>query len=142
MRDSADEARIVDLKEARPSATTALLPAVEDRWASEAHRTVAAAGGLLREPPRQLTAVVSGARSFTTRTLFPQEDKLRLDQMPTGPRLDAIVQCIGRLLGAAHARGATSRPDAPWSAAEVAGLVDRAIEMAGIFESVYLAYAR
>jgi hypothetical protein len=57
-----------------------------------------------------------------------------------------VVQSIGWVLGAAHARAAArvgGEAAAPrWTAADMAGIVDRAIELAGLFEAVYLAYAR
>jgi hypothetical protein len=53
-----------------------------------------------------------------------------------------VAQAVGHLVGAAHARGATERPQSPWSKDEVAGIVDHAIELAGILEGTYLAYSR
>jgi uncharacterized protein (DUF2252 family) len=147
VRDRAGEARIVELKEARPAATAAILPALAARFPSQAERVVQGARALADDPPRQLAPVSHDATSFAARKLFPQEDKLGLEAMQTGPKLDAVVQAIGRVLGAAHARaaartaaGGTAAPR--WTAAETASIVDRAIELAGLFEAVYLAYSR
>jgi uncharacterized protein (DUF2252 family) len=142
VRDKDDEQRIVELKESRASSTEALVPPAEGGWQTPAERVVLGARALVGSPPRQLTAVIADGRSFAARKLFPQEDKLRLEELRAGPKLDAVVTTIGDLLGRAHARGAKQRPDIPWSAAETSALIDHAIELAGIFESVYLAYVR
>ena len=142
VRDKDGEQRIVELKEARASATRALFQPPPGKWQSEAERVVFAARALVGSPPRQLAPVTVDDTSYAARKLFPQEDKLRLDELRIGPKLDGIVTEIGQLLGRAHARGATNRPEKPWSAAETSALIDHAIELAGIFESVYLAYVR
>ena len=142
VRDKDDDQRIVELKEARASSTEALIPTTPGAWQNPAERIVFGARALVAAPPRQLAPVNEGGRSFAARKLFPQEDKLRLDKHRAGPELDAIVNTIGDLLGRAHARGATDRPENPWSAAETSAVIDHAIELAGIFESVYLAYVR
>jgi uncharacterized protein (DUF2252 family) len=142
VRDKDDEQRIVELKESRASSTEALFASPDPTWQTPAERVVLGARALVGSPPRQLTSVVADGRSFAARKLFPQEDKLRLDELRAGPKLDAVVTTIGDLLGRAHARGAKDRPEIPWSAAETSALIDHAIELAGIFESVYLAYVR
>ncbi|MEO7328636.1 MAG: DUF2252 family protein [Minicystis sp.] len=142
MRDKDGEERIVEIKEEHRSSVEALVPVPADRWKSPGDRVVSAARAMLAEPPRQLAGVNGAGLSFAARKLFPQEDKLTIDEFQTGTKLDAIVQTIGHLLGKAHARGVIERAPAPWTSAETAALVDRAITMAGIFEAVYLAYAR
>ncbi len=142
VRDKDGVERIVELKESRESSTEALIPPVKGAWNTPADRVVSGAVALVGEPPRQLTAVAADGRSYASRKLFPQEDKLRLDALRAGPRLDAVAITIGDLLGRAHARGATARPEKPWSLAETSAVIDHAIELAGIFESVYLAYVR
>lgn len=153
VRDRDGDERIVEIKESRPPATAAILPPSPSkaRWATQAERVVQGARALADDPPRQLAPVVLDERSFAARKLFPQEDKLRLETLHAGPKLDAVAQTIGRVLGAAHARaaargradgGPAEPPAARWSAAEAASLIDRAVELAGIFEAVYLAYAR
>jgi uncharacterized protein (DUF2252 family) len=142
VRDKDDDQRIVELKEARDSSTSALIPPPVGAWQTPGERIVFGARALVGSPPRQLAPVTEDGRSFAARKLFPQEDKLRLDKHRAGPELDAIVSTIGDLLGRAHARGATDRPAKPWSSAETSTLIDHAVELAGIFESVYLAYVR
>lgn len=142
MRDKEGDERIVELKEEHRSSTEALFPAPAGRWGSPGERVVTAARAMLAEPPRQLAALNMAGFSFAARKLFPQEDKLTIDEFQTGAKLDGIVQTIGHLLGKAHARGATARAPVPWSSAETAAILDHAVEMAGIFEAVYLAYAR
>ena len=142
VRDKDGDERIVELKESHPTATRALLSSPPGAWPSDAERVVAGARALVGEPPRQLAAVTTGAHSFAVRKLFPQEDKLRLDDLRAGPKLDSVAVTIGDLLGRAHARGATSLGKAPWTTAETTALIDHAVEVAGIFESVYLAYVR
>ena len=142
VRDRSGSERIVELKEARESSTDALAPPAQVKWGSSAERVVFAARALVAEPPRQIAPVVVSDIPFAARKLFPQEDKLKLDSLHTGPKLDAVVQTIGHLVGVAHARGALEPTVSPWSPDEVAALVDHAIEMAGILEGAYLAYSR
>ena len=52
-----------------------------------------------------------------------------------------MVDIVGHLLGAAHARAAKQVPGG-WAAADRAVLIDEAVRLAGIFEATYLAYAR
>lgn len=142
LADAEGEERIVEMKEEHASSLEALFPAPSGRWSSEGDRVIRATVALLAEPPRQLATVSASGLSFAVRKLFPQEDKLSIDELGTGAKLEAIVQTIGHLLGKAHARGVIAFPPSPWTSAEVAAIVDRAIEMAAIFEGVYLAYAR
>lgn len=148
VRDHAGEPRLVELKECRRSSCEAAFPAPAGRWTHPADRVVHAARALLTAPPRHLAALPPDGpegRSYAGRRLFPQEDKLALDAMHTGASLDALVQQIGYLLGRAHERGLamleTPTP-APWTGAEVSAMIDHAVEMAGMLESVYLAWAR
>ena len=142
VRDKDDDQRIVEFKEALVSATEALFEPPAGAWTPPAERVVFGARALVGDPPRQLAPVADGTRSFAARKLVPQEDKLRLDDLRAGPKLDAIATTIGDLLGRAHARSATKRPDTVWAAAETSAVIDHAVEIAGIFESVYLAYVR
>ena len=142
VRDKDEVQRIVELKEARVSATEALFQPPPGKWQSAAERVVFAARALVSNPPRQLAPVTTDGMSFVARKLFPQEDKLRLDDLRAGPKLDAIVTSIGHVLGRAHAHGAVNRPAEPWSRAETSAVIDHAIELAGLFESIYLAYVR
>jgi uncharacterized protein (DUF2252 family) len=142
VRDRSGTERIVELKEARGSSVDELASPAEVKWTSSAERVILASRALVAEPPRQIAPVVVSEMPFAARKLFPQEDKLKLDSLHAGPKLDAVVQTIGHLVGVAHARGALERPRPPWSEGEVAALVDHAVELAGILEGAYLAYSR
>jgi uncharacterized protein (DUF2252 family) len=136
--------RLVELKQARPSSTEALVPppaSAED----PAAQVVKGARALLVSPPRHLCALHLDSLSFIGRRLFPQEDKLDLTAVHTGAALEALVSFIGHLLGAAHVRGATAvgaRAPSPWSGAEVDAVVDHAVALAGMLEGIYLAWVR
>ena len=54
--------------------------------------------------------------------------------------LEPLARHLGALLGAAHRRGAKRLPRRPWNAEDRAGLLARAIALAGAHESMYLAY--
>jgi hypothetical protein len=100
---------------------------------------------MLVAPMRQLAAVpprAAGGASFYGRKLCPEEDKLDLTRLSVGPELDAVVDTVGWLLGAAHRRSAREMPAQPWALADRATLIDEAVRLAGIFEATYLAYAR
>lgn len=132
--------RIFELKEAGPSA---LGPWNRLEAASDAERVVAGARALVREPTRQLVALPPSEHgSFIGRKLCPEEDKLDLARLQVGERLSSVARTVGHVLGAAHARGATQPPTRPWTADDLSALTDRAVRLAGIHESVYLAYAR
>ena len=72
--------------------------------------------------------------------------------MHAGEKLETLVEYIGYLLGAAHARGALALKGATggstpslfdsWSKEDIGNVMDHAVQMAGIFETVYLAYVR
>ncbi|MGA3121159.1 MAG: DUF2252 family protein [Polyangiaceae bacterium] len=93
----------------------------------------------LSHPPRMMGTTCIGRRSILVRRLAPQEDKLDLARLDTND-LESLIAHLGALLGHAHSRGAARRPEAPWSDGERAGLVRRAIALAGIHEALYLAY--
>ncbi len=136
----ADHDRVVELKEAGPSSVERLVP--QPPSASHAERVVTAARALVRSPTRQLAPVRGAGTSFLGRKLRPEEDKLALDAFRVGHRLDEIGATVGHLLGEAHARAATVRPATRWSRADTNALTDQALELAGLHEAVYLAYAR
>lgn len=142
VREKDGDERIVEFKESRATSTSALFSPPPGRWQSDAERVVAGARALVGEPPRKLAPVTTATHSFAVRKLFPQEDKLRLDDLRAGPKLDGVAATIGHLLGRAHARGATSLKATPWSEVEAAVVINHAVELAGIFEGVYLAYVR
>jgi uncharacterized protein (DUF2252 family) len=142
VRDHAGEERLLELKEARAPSPDALFQPPPGHWTHPAERCVAGARALCTAPHRLLAAVKAGDLSFYGRRLFPQEDKLDLS---AAPALDEIVSYIGHRVGEAHARGAAALglpAPRPWSAEEVATVVDHAVELAGMIEAIYLAYAR
>jgi hypothetical protein len=100
---------------------------------------VDAARALVADPPR-LLAAISGPPSFVGRRLFPQEDKLAVDDGIES--VEQVVRQVGWRLGRAHRRGASEVPARPWSDRDLSGILDEAVELAGLFESVYLAYCR
>ena len=137
--DRSDVERIFELKEAVPSALEALCGPDSTEPAA---RIVGAARALSPTPPRQLAALPrQPLASFAGRKLCPEEDKLDLAKLSVGPKLSLVVSAVGGVLGRAHRRGARS-PLVRRSRGERDALLDRAVRLAGIFESVYLAYAR
>lgn len=143
--DHAGEERLIELKECRASSTEGLFAPPAGHWTHPAERSAMGAGALVPAPPRHLAPIRRGDLSLSGRRLFPQEDKLALEDMRAGARVDDLVHFIGHLLGAAHARGAAALgapAPRPWTGDEVAALVDRAVEVGGIHHAVYLAYAR
>jgi uncharacterized protein (DUF2252 family) len=145
VRDHGGDDRLVELKECRRSSTEVLVPPKAGHWSNDAERVTHAARALLPAPPRHLAAVSFEGRVFAGRRLFPQEDKLALDTMHAGAALDGLVQLIGHLLGAAHARGLAALgapPAKPWTHDEVSALIDHAVVLAGLLEGVYLAWVR
>ena len=140
-RDAAAGDRLFDLKEARPSSVQRAFaaPAAPAEPARRAVAVVESACALVADPPR-LLAAVDDTPGFVGRRLFPQEDKLSLEGGVESPA--ELAQEVGWLLGRAHRRGATEAPRAPWSDAELSGLVDHAIELSGLFEATYLAWCR
>jgi uncharacterized protein (DUF2252 family) len=138
-RDESSRDRLFDLKESRPSAVHRAFPPPDPEPAMRAAAIVQAARALLNDPPR-LLAAVDNAPGFIGRRLFPQEDKLALENGVNSP--EDLAREVGWILGRAHRRAATKAPAEPWSDAELSAILDEAIEVAGLFESVYLAYCR
>jgi uncharacterized protein (DUF2252 family) len=131
--------RLLELKEARPSAVRRAFAASEREPEDRAEAVVEATRALVADPPRHLAAV-SGPPSFVARRLFPQEDKLSVDAGVES--MEEVASAVGWTLGRAHRRGARDAPAAPWSDRDLSGILDDAVELAGLFESVYLAYCR
>jgi len=138
-RDASSHDRLFDLKESRPSAVHRAFPPSDPEPAIRAAAVVQAARALINDPPR-LLAAVDTAPGFIGRRLFPQEDKLALENGVNSP--EDLAREVGWILGRAHRRAATKAPGQPWSDAELSAVLDEAIELAGRFESVYLAYCR
>ncbi len=132
--------RIFELKEALPSALEVLFGRVDEE---PARRVEAAARALVATPPRQLAALPpSPLGSFLGRKLCPEEDKLDLARLSVGKTLSHVGRTVGIILGRSHRRAGVDLPPRPRPKSERAALVDRAVRLAGILESVYLAYAR
>ncbi len=140
---SGDE-RLLDFKQAGPASLHALIPATGDNTKIPSDRVVAAATAMLPSVPRLLASIAHSpvGLSFLGRKLRPQEDKLDLSSLTSAAEIEAVARMVGHLLGAAHRREATVSPSVPWTAGEIGGMIDHAVELAGIFEGIYLAYSR
>ena len=127
---------IFDLKEEHTPAAARL---VEVRLDPN-ERVLAGANALASHPSRQSGSSWLGSLPMLVRRLAPQEDKLDLGRL-ADDTLPALVRSLGALVGAAHARAAGTRLP-PWSDAARERMIDRALEMAGLHESVYLAWCK
>jgi uncharacterized protein (DUF2252 family) len=140
----ADGAWIFDMKEeGMPSAAASRMvrrPAKALR-AEPAARVCAGFRASVPRAPRWIGTTWLGDRSMFVRRLAPQEDKLDLETL-RDVDLDPLASYLGALTGRAHARGATKTPRDPWTEEERAGIVDRAIAIAGIHEATYLALCK
>ncbi len=136
-----DDPRLFELKEAAPSSAGLLLGRSTGHLPAAA-RVVAAAQALVQRPMRLLAALEVDGASFVGRQLMPQEDKLDLGELHVGQMLDEVVRTVGEVVGRAHRRAATRPPRRIWTDRELAGLLERAIVLAGIHESVALALAQ
>jgi uncharacterized protein (DUF2252 family) len=131
-----DGAWIFDMKEEdTPSAACIVRPPRLDA----AERVATAVRACVSQPPRMMgTTKLRGSPMFTRR-LAPQEDKLDLTKL-AAKDMEPLAAYLGTLLGAAHRRGAKRAPKKPWNERDRAGLLYRAIELAGLHEAMYLAY--
>lgn len=91
----------------------------------------------VEQPARMIGCTHLNKMSMFVRRLAPQEDKLDLRSLRSAD-LPALATYLGALLGAAHARAAT-KPGKRWSRGDLAEVRERAIQLAGIHEAVYLA---
>lgn len=133
-----DSRWIFDMKaEGTPSAQ-GLLPAPAE---APAERVRTATLICLKHPPRMLGTTELDGRSMFVRRLSPQEDKLDLTHL-RAEELPELARYLGALLGRVHARGAKTPPAASWTKGELAGLIERAIAVAGLHEAAYLALCR
>jgi uncharacterized protein (DUF2252 family) len=131
-----DGAWIFDMKsQAAPSAACLVRPPRLE----PAERVAAAIGACLARPPRMVGSTRLRGESMFVRRLMPQEDKLDLGKIAHG-ELEPLARHLGALMGAAHRRGAKRLPRRPWKAEDRAGLLARAIALAGAHEAMYLAY--
>ena len=127
---------IFDLKETADPPTN---PALRVPDGAPAERVVQAYRACLDRVPRMLGTARIGRRSMLVRRLSPQEDKLAIGSIHDDD-LEAVVRHLGALTGRAHRHGATERPKRPWRDADLDAMVERAISLAGIHYSVWLAW--
>ncbi len=102
-------------------------------------RVCAALRACLVQHPRMIGSTRLRGESMFVRRLAPQEDKIDVSSISPEDRIP-FARYLGALLGAAHRRGVTRAPKAPWSDKECKRLVHRAVALAGIHEAMYLAY--
>jgi uncharacterized protein (DUF2252 family) len=131
-----DGAWVFDMKsEGEPSSAPFLrVPALEP-----AERVLTAMSACLARPARMIGTTRLRGESMFVRRLAPQEDKLQLASLAPA-ELEPLARHLGALLGAAHKRGAKRLPRRPWSPDDLAGILARAIALAGVHEALYLAY--
>jgi uncharacterized protein (DUF2252 family) len=101
-------------------------------------RVAAGMRACLAATPRLLGTTSLLGLPLLGRRLAPQEDRLDVARLDAAD-LPRLARTLGALLGNAHRRGRTGRARR-WTAAERAGVVARAVWLAGIHEGVYLAY--
>jgi uncharacterized protein (DUF2252 family) len=131
-----DGSWIFDMKaEATPSAVAVLKPPKLE----PAERVHAAIVACVARPPRMMGATRLRGESMFVRRLSPQEDKLDFTSLVSGD-LEGLARYLGALVGTAHRRGATNAPRRPWKDEDRAGIIARAVALAGAHEATYLAY--
>jgi uncharacterized protein (DUF2252 family) len=133
-----DGAWIFDMK---AQGAPAIGPLGKRTKADPAERVCDAIKACLRRPPRMIGTTRLRGESMFVRRLMPQEDKLEFAQLPA-EELAPLVRYLGALLGAAHRRGATRAPDAPWNEKDRARVLKGAVALAGLHEAMYLAYCK
>lgn len=131
-----DGAWIFDMKAEGTPSSAVLVRQVK---CEPAERVRAAMVACLGRPPRMIGVTRIRRDSMLVRRLAPQEDKLDFTRLDTS-ELEPLSRHLGALLGAAHRRGVSRPPKAPWSERDRARLAARAIALAGMHEAVYLAY--
>jgi uncharacterized protein (DUF2252 family) len=125
---------LFDLKEQPGSSVDVLAPSVTST--SRAQDVENAFRVCVEQPPRMLGTSRLGETDVLVRRLTPQEDKLSLARLEP-EQLPELARYLGALLGSAHRRGrAAEFPD--WTARQRRGLLERAVTLAGVHESVYL----
>jgi len=116
-----------------PTPSSSLVPAV---------RVSAALHACLACPPRMVTATTmpldGGTLSMLGRRLAPQEDKLAFAQLDLHAA-PVLLAYYGALTAAMHLRGSKSRPTR-WTDTDLDDILHRAIELAGLHHSIFLAY--
>jgi uncharacterized protein (DUF2252 family) len=145
VKDHGGDERLVELKQCREPSPSALFAAPPGHWTHPGERCAFAARALCAAPPRRLAPLRVDGLSFVGRRLFPQEDKVDIEQMRAGAKLDDLVAFFGHVLGAGHARAVVAlggKAPAAWTGDEVGAVVDHAVVLAGLLEGVYLAWVR
>jgi uncharacterized protein (DUF2252 family) len=133
-----DGAWVFDMKAEGTPSSAGLTRAIR---LEPAERVATAIGACLSRPPRMIGTTRLRGESMFVRRLTPQEDKLDLAKLAADD-LEPLARHLGGLLGAAHKRGGKRFPRRPWSEDELAGIIARAIALAGVHEALYLAYCR
>lgn len=129
---------LFDLKEQPGSSLAPLAPrSVATSRAAEVEQAFRTC---VEQPPRMLGTSRLGDVDVLVRRLTPQEDKLSLSRLEP-KQLGPLAVYLGALLGCAHRRGREGE-FAPWSEADRAAILQRAVTMAGIHEAVYLELCR
>jgi uncharacterized protein (DUF2252 family) len=102
-------------------------------------RVATALRTLLRVPPMMLGTVRTLGHGMLVRRLTPQEDRLDWPAVPQAQRAPTLA-FLGALTAAAHRRGAgKSLP--PLAGPDARRVLRNSVELAGLHESVALAYA-
>jgi uncharacterized protein (DUF2252 family) len=133
-----DGAWIFDMKEEGAVSAGPLAPPLSMPPAS---RVAAGFRACVEHPPRMIGTTTLGESSLFVRRLSPQEDKLDLTRLGRGD-LAPLAAYLGALVGLAHRRGATKALGSAWSRPEQTALIDKALVLAGIHETSYLAMCR
>ena len=103
-------------------------------------RAATALRTLLRSAPMMLGTVRVLGRGLLVRRLTPQEDRLDWPTIPHAQRGPTLA-FLGGLTAAAHRRGAAGKSLPPLAEADGGRVLRNAVELAGLHESVALAYA-
>ncbi len=133
-----DGSWLFDLKEQAGSSVDVLLPRVPNE--SRAAEVEQAFRACVDQPPRMLGTSRLADHDVLVRRLTPQEDKLSYSRLKPED-LTELASYLGALLGNAHRRGKAGT-FAAWSARDQAGILERAVALAGIHEATYLELCR
>ena len=104
---SQEQNRLLDIKEARPSALRGCTDQAQpEARGDDARRVVEAQRRLQARPTAGLDTLEVDARAYRMRELIPEENRSSLDRLRKRPgRLRRAVAVAGRLTGWAHLRG-------------------------------------
>lgn len=130
---------VFDMKEESPPSASVIMRLERT---DPAERVIAAIRTAVERPPSLLGRTAIDGASMLVRRLAPEDDKLDLTEVPK-EELPELTKYLGALVGAAHTRCVTDRGLARrWTRGDMEGILDSAIELAGIHEATYLAYSR